>query len=360
MKEEVLFIMTKKDIMEIRRRFKKDVVTIDKIACCYVNNEKNVVTKFNETFLNMEDEDFFKYLEVAKKSLSGKIGNNLQQLEFAASEDDKTQDMLLRLRDSRLMDQEILDEFFEHVIDTYDTVENYLIVLFHDTYDVVGKASDGATLEDSSETFEYVLCAICPVKLQKAALGYITPENTIAHIQRDWIVSPVESAFMFPAFDDRQANIHTVVTYTKNPKDPHVEFIENTLGAEFETTAAIKQMAFREAIVESARDENLESVMFDINLAVSDYIDTEAEKDEIVRIDADTLSDILADTDLDEATTEKVCEKFTKFFGDDNTVVATDIVDNAAIKNAELVIEIRNLKQRLVALCAEVKELKGD
>ena len=43
---------------------------------------KNILLKFNETFLNLEEDEFFKYLEIAKKSLSGRIGNNLLELEF--------------------------------------------------------------------------------------------------------------------------------------------------------------------------------------------------------------------------------------------------------------------------------------
>ena len=34
---------------------------------CYVNGEKNILLKFRETFLNLEEDDYFKYLEIAKK-----------------------------------------------------------------------------------------------------------------------------------------------------------------------------------------------------------------------------------------------------------------------------------------------------
>ena len=38
-----------------------------------VNGEKNILLKFRETFLNLEEDDYFKYLEIAKKVLSGTI-----------------------------------------------------------------------------------------------------------------------------------------------------------------------------------------------------------------------------------------------------------------------------------------------
>ena len=49
---------------------------------CYVDSHKNIILKINETFLNLVDDEFFKYLEIAKKTLSGTVGNNLLELEF--------------------------------------------------------------------------------------------------------------------------------------------------------------------------------------------------------------------------------------------------------------------------------------
>lgn len=54
---------------------------------CYVDADRNKVTTIGETFLNLEDEEFYKYLEIAKKVLSGTIGNNLLELEFPAAEE---------------------------------------------------------------------------------------------------------------------------------------------------------------------------------------------------------------------------------------------------------------------------------
>ena len=74
--------MRKKDILELKKRFKKDHCTFTKMCGCYVNGEKNILLKFRETFLNLEEDDYFKYLEIAKKVLSGTIGNNILELNF--------------------------------------------------------------------------------------------------------------------------------------------------------------------------------------------------------------------------------------------------------------------------------------
>ena len=74
--------MNKKDILELKRRFKKDACTFTRLCGCYVDADRNKVTTFGETFLNLEDEEFYKYLEIAKKVMSGTIGNNILELEF--------------------------------------------------------------------------------------------------------------------------------------------------------------------------------------------------------------------------------------------------------------------------------------
>ena len=41
--------MNKKDVLEIRRRFTKNT-SIDRVSGCYVDCNRNIVVKFNESF----------------------------------------------------------------------------------------------------------------------------------------------------------------------------------------------------------------------------------------------------------------------------------------------------------------------
>jgi hypothetical protein len=52
--------MNKKEVNEIKRRFKKDSCNFDKMVGCYVDANKEMVLTFKETFLNLEDEEFHK------------------------------------------------------------------------------------------------------------------------------------------------------------------------------------------------------------------------------------------------------------------------------------------------------------
>ena len=164
--------MNKKDILELKRRFKKDACTFTRLCGCYVDADRNKVTTFGETFLNLEDEEFYKYLEIAKKVMSGTIGNNILELEFPTAEEAPggRQQFLMGLRESALKNDDLMDTFYDLVIENYSYVGNYLILVFHDAYDVMTKTSDNNKLDESEEVYEYLLCAICPVTLTKPGL----------------------------------------------------------------------------------------------------------------------------------------------------------------------------------------------
>ena len=87
----------------------------------------------------------FKYFEILRKNLSGTLGKNLLNLDFPLKTEAEggTQEFLLKLRDSKLKDDALLEEFYDKIIESYEYVGNFLILLIHDVYDVPGKTSDG-------------------------------------------------------------------------------------------------------------------------------------------------------------------------------------------------------------------------
>ena len=194
--------MDKKGILELKRRMTKDGCTFTKMTGCYVDGEKNKIVNIDENFLGLEEEEFYKYLEIAKKTLSGTIGNNLMEYEFPLAEEEPGghQQSLMAIKSSQLKNEEMLESFYDMVIENYEHTGNYLILLFHDVYDVMTKTTDNNKLDESEEIFEYIICSICPVALSKPGLGYRKDENRIGTVDRDWIVGLPESGFLFPAF----------------------------------------------------------------------------------------------------------------------------------------------------------------
>lgn len=225
----------KKDIAELKRRFKPELCTIDRIAGAYVDAEKNKIATFNENFMNLDDTEIHKYLDIIKCVYSKNIGENILTLEFNPA-DNGQQDFLQRIVFSHMRDEAQIEELIDSIIYEYDHMGNYLILLFHDAYDVMTKTSDNAELDESEEVYEYIQCIICPVSLEKGGLEYNEQENRITPIVRDWIVGKPDTAFIYPAFEDRSANREHVIFYTKDTLYPHRELMTEVLGCLEENT----------------------------------------------------------------------------------------------------------------------------
>ena len=349
--------MRKKDILELKRRLKKDDCTFTKMCGCYVNGEKNIILNFKETFLNLEEDEFFKYLEIAKKVLSGTIGNNLLELNFPLNEENtnEKQSFLMALKKSKLKDDNMLDSFYKSIIDSYDYTGNFLILIFHDAYDVITKTKDNLKLDESEEVYEYILCAICPVSLSKPGLGYLEDDNRIGVRVRDWIVEPPTNGFVFPAFIDRSSDVNSVMYYTKNAKDSHPELMEEVLGCSSKKTATEKKETFQNIITNAfgSDEEKSESLFMEIQENLTSIIDENnnlnGKDSESVVLTNDAIQDILAENGVSEEISTKIEKFYTKEFGN-TPPIAEDLVDTKALKANEQKKKEKNLEKQVEIL----------
>ena len=130
--------MNKKEVLEIRKQYTHEKCSISRICGCYVDGEKNIKTQIKEAFLSLPEEETFKYFNIFKQTLSGTLGKNLLNLEFPLDAENPggPQEFLLKLRDSKLQDDVLLEEFYQKVIENYYFPENYYIILIHVAYDI--------------------------------------------------------------------------------------------------------------------------------------------------------------------------------------------------------------------------------
>lgn len=352
--------MTKKDILELKRRMKKEACTFTKLCGCYVDGNKNIILKINETFLNLKDEEFFKYLDIAKKVLSGTIGNNLLELEFApvGEGEDSMQSFLLGMRDSKLKNEALLDRLYEKIIEKYDYTGNYLILLFHDAYDVVIKTSDNNKLDESEEVYDYVLCAVCPVELSKAALGYREDENRIGARMRDWVVGMPEVGFLYPAFTDRSTDIHVVMYYTKDAKETHTEFMEKILGCKSRRSGTEEKETFKSVIENVIGDDEQSNEVFiklqkNLNYMIEEEEALNYGSKEPLMLTNSSVKELMEDTDISDEIKGKIEKAYDETFGEEPPE-AKNLLDKKALEQSakrdrtvELEKQVNVLKQQL-------------
>ena len=359
--------MNKKEILELKRRLKKDECTFTRMCGCYVDAQKNIALNIKETFLNLQDEEFFKYLEIARKTLSGTIGNNLLELNFPLDEENigSRQHSLMALKKSKLKDDALLDSFYKLIIDSYDYTGNFLILIFHDAYDVITKTTDNAKLDESEEVYEYLLCAICPVSLTKPGLRYFQDDNRIGVRIRDWVVEPPDLGFVFPAFTDRSTDIHSIMYYTKNAKDPHPELMEEGLGCISKQTATEQKEAFNTIIRNAIGNDEEKSDHFfmeiqeNLNNMVDEHETVNNKNAEPIILTNDTIQDILIESGIPEEITAKITKSYTEEFGDTPPVVE-HLIDTKALAANEQRKKEQRLEKQVEILQNKLEKTKQD
>ena len=244
--------MIQKELNELRRRWRPEKNAVSRIYGCFVNSSKEIVSDLDESLGMMPQEEAEKYLSLLKKGLSGSLGKNLIDIVFSTQQvaDSEEHRLLTTLRDSQLKDNEARQAFYRKVIDSLDMGDSsYLLLLACDSYDVPHRSKDDSLQSDASdEVFTYIVCVVCPIKEGKVELGYFPGDNEF-HCAAGQTVAPPELGFLFPAFDDRAANIYNALFYTRKPSEIHQEFIDAVFHVEPPMSAAEQREVF-ESILE--------------------------------------------------------------------------------------------------------------
>ena len=340
--------ITKGDVQELRRRLKKKECTFDRMCGCYVNSGKQIVLKFTDMFSELEEDEYFKYLELAMKTTACTLSSNLLELEFDRNEaSDERRAYLLTLRDSKLANEELLDRLYEKVIEEYSYPGNDLRLVYHDIYDVPSKATSGEEQEESEEIYEYLLCAVCPVDLAKPALGYKEDENRIGARDRDWVVGLPDLGFVYPAFASRGSDVNSVMYYVRTGRPSHAEFIENVLGCISQRTAAEDKLAFKNVVIDAfgEDEEQADQAFFKMQRTISAMV-AEREEDESlppVELTAEAVADLALEAEIPEKVREQIGKSYAHTFGEQppaaQNVLDSRLVEEGAVREHTAALE---------------------
>ena len=346
--------MNKKEVSEIRKQYVPERCTISRICGCYVDAEKNIKTTLKEAFLSLPEEDAFKYFTIFKKTLSGTIGRNLLNLDFPLEEEKEggCQEFLLQLRNSKLKDDQLIQQFYEKIIETFDFGENYYIILIHVGYDVPGKASDGTEMFDASDTvFEYILCSICPVHLSKAGLGYNEEKNCIENRTQDWIVDQPVKGFLFPCFNDRFTDIHSLLYYTKNAADLQEPFIQQMFGCQRIPLAADTQKeTFNSLISDTLGAECDYSVVKNIHETLNEKLEEYKDSPEPLELGKQEVRRLFEESGVPDERLENFEQCYDERAGERTSFLASNIASQKkfSIQTPDVVVTINPERADLV------------
>ena len=346
-------LMNKKEVLEIRKQYKPEECSITRICGCYVDGNKEILAQSKEAFLSLPDEEIFKYLTIFKQTLSGTIGKNLINMEFPLEQEmpGGTQDFLLQLRDSKLQDDILLEEFYQKIIDNYVYGENYYIILIHVAYDVPGKSTDGSEMFDASdEIYDYILCSICPVHLSKEGLCYNPATNQMENRIRDWLVEPPVKGFLFPAFNDRSNDIHSLLYFSKQAEELQPEFIENALGCRFPMSAGSQKDTFQAVVMNTLGESCEYEIVRNIHDGLQEIIEEAKESPEPPVLTKPEIKRLLANSGASRESIEQFDTSFDCIAGESAEFLVSNIAETRkfSIETPDIIIKVSPERSDLV------------
>lgn len=337
--------MNKREILEIRKQYSPERCAIQRICGCYVDAEKNIRTQTKDAFLSLPEEETFKYFELFKKTLSGSLGKNLLNLDFPkeAEISDGQQEFLLRLRDSELKDDALLEEFYNRIIENYPYAENYYIILIHVVYDIPGKSLDGSEMFDASdEVYEYLLCSLCPVKLSKPGLAYQPDKSRIENRIRDWVVDAPMHGFLFPAFNDRSTDIHSMLYSSRKAEELRPDFVQTMFGCRVQLSADGQRDVFRELISRTLGEDTDFDMVRSIHGQLLELVEENIDAPDPLELTRNDVCRLFEVSGVPDEKMEAFNSTFDEVAGEGASLLAANIVSRKAfrIESSSVVVEV--------------------
>ena len=327
--------MNKKDISEVKKLLAKKTCRIDKISGCMVDGDGKCSDVIGEHLRRMDEDESDLYLGLVRKALSGKIGKNLYNTEFPLSEekDGGKQHALHAFLDDQLDTDDKIRKFCQNIADNIHMDSAYAILIAKGVYDVPAKAKDGAVLENASEdVYLFEITCICPVKVGKKMLVFNEASKNLASSGTVLSIEAPVAGFLYPAFDNRQTNIHAALYYVKKETERHQDLSDLIFGADL-MTAESDQKELLAAVVEKTlgRDCDFDQVR-SINDAVNQASKEMSDTDEPAEIGKNDLKRILRDSGVPEDKLNKFDAVYDEVVGEKSSFGAENINAGSTVK----------------------------
>ncbi len=347
--------MKEKEVGEIRRHTRRDRSNMTAIHGCFVSEGGEVISKFRLSTGMMPENESEKYFALLKRVLSGTLGKNLIDISFRTQQvvDSPEHKLLTRLKDSQLKDEEAMDAFCQKVIGSVHMDSAYLILLGCDAYDVPFKGKDDAVHADgSSETYRYILCAVCPVKLSKSALEYKAEIKEFHDSAVTQLLSAPVLGFLFPAFDNRSTNLYNALLYSKDAGDNHEEFVTAVFNTQPYQAPKSQKQSFEALLGSALEDECSLDVVQAVHSEIGSMIQMhkESKVDEPLMLGKEEVRAVLQQSGISEQKLAKFSVDYDEAFGFETQLHPKNVIDQKQfeIKTPDVTIKVNPERSDLI------------
>lgn len=334
--------MTPRDLSEIKRRLDPSKRLPSEICGCYVGDGGEILASFRKSVALLPQEELDRYMAIFRKVLTGTQGQQIQPVSFSATEPEPAFDLFYRLRDSRLKDNELLNQLYGSVMaaiqeenaarpqsmDADKHAASTLILTLGDAFDLHRRRRDGEYDRENSESmYTYFLCCVCPVKPRKPELAYRSGDFALTEESLE-VGMPLQG-FLYPAREQGGADIYTAMYYTGSAGKVNETFVTRVFGTEHvPMPGGEQQEALCAMLQETLAEECSMEVMQAVHDRVSDMIQEQKEDRQAdpLTLSGPDVTRMLSDCGVSSEKAEAFSEEFDEVFGPAAEVPAVNLV----------------------------------
>lgn len=354
--------MNKKDIADIRKRFKldTDLLKIAEIYNVYIQQESTeIYHEESRSFAMLDREQQELFFDNFKKVLGGKLDAKMFEVKFQPQEEgqaDHTQRLLYEgLQAGEVAEwKENMQRIALKMVEERPYEKDMVVTFIRGNYFKTTRRSPDETeidMRDEVYTTAFILCSMNQTELPKSSLVFDFVEKEYkANVLVDPVIklsSPI-GGFLFPSFTDNAADIHHILYAAGKANKPDFQFIENVLNGDEIITAEEEKVVFEEivkaVIGEEVNSRTLAGVYDEINQMLVVAEEGEDDEESAPVLDTTEITRVLKASGVKDVSPEKVERAFQQVVQDKTyEMKASHIVPSYASKSIKISTKVANI-----------------
>lgn len=296
--------MNKCEVSEIKRHFKIDdnLLVLHHILTAVVNpdsSDKQVRYQKVSSVYEIDEKELVLYYDILKKVMSTKLGINLVEYGFpkTAYEEGKAQNVLYDVMRSGFTNESNVQAFINKIVDNTSIGGTYAVISAHCTYTRFKKNASDEENKYSSAEYTFVVTAICDLSANEPLLHYDLYSDTMPDVAPMWFIEKKPTdGFLFPAYNDRDTDVNSVMYYMNKPDSPNLSIIRDVLDCNFELSPAGIMNGYK-YIIESVKCGDMVCrVIESMNEKISNLIESHKSETEITTLSKSEFTALLEAT----------------------------------------------------------------
>jgi hypothetical protein len=169
---------------------------------------------------------------------------------------------------------------------------------------------------------------------------------------REWVASPPQLGFLFPAFHDRGADIHSVLFYKKSAKETHEGFLSEQFGCDCPIPAPEQKKVFSSLVSELLEEECKYETVCDLYDEVQEIVANSGDNAKVRELDRTAIKKLFEKCGASEEKMKQFNRLYDEKIGDREVLLAENVIDagRLEIKTPDFLVRVSAGRSDLVEM----------